>query len=493
MDSTSLGATVDDDFSSDNFTNVGGQSGWGVSGGAMNWTTYRSSTVQGEYIALPSTFSGNFVVRFKLTPTTVAYAGTEEYLWVGLTNSTSCNSATSQNQAGFYFHNYSSSDSKYQVTYKTNGGLFGGAVATSINFSSTAYWVEIIKDGDSVKLTLYSDEYVTAVSGGTATSTAGGATDSYTHFVLTGMYHGSSSGGGSSLGTIDDLKIYKDITSADGCKNDFSTTSALEALTGVRTNSIFQQTDIPYYYWKQADGTWKIDGTTGVPKGIDGLYAWFDANDSSTITKDGSNLVEKWADKSGNSLGTKLDLLQSTSGDKPVYTTGGRNSLPILDFSSTKNLSTSTSVTIPEEEKNTYFFVTKRGGSNSEEVLMDGVGTNAQPYNWRQNIVKSSSGNVWQYGGRSSSTAIGTDWLYATISIDGSQDTNNVLRVDGSQVDTGASNGRSMRFGTIGAWNGGASAGSWNGEIAEIIMYNRLLTSAEILEVEAYLKDKWGF
>ena len=220
-------ASIDDDFSgTDNFTAVpssGQPSGWGVTSGAMNWTTFKGSTVQGEYIALPSTFSGNFVVRFKLTPTTVAYAGTEEYLWVGLTNSNSCNSATSQNQAGFYFHNYSSSDSKYQVTYGTNTGLFGGAVATSINFSSTAYWIEIMKNGDSVKLTLYSDEYVTPVTGGTATSTAGGATDSYTHFILTGMYHGSLTGNGSNLGTIDDLEIYDGISIGDTISVDCGT------------------------------------------------------------------------------------------------------------------------------------------------------------------------------------------------------------------------------------------------------------------------------
>ena len=119
--------------------------------------------------------------------------------------------------------------------------------ATSINFSSTAYWVEIIKDGDSVKLTLYSDEYVTAVSGGTATSTAGGATDSYTHFVLTGMYHGSSSGGGSSLGTIDDLKIYKDITSAASTDN---------AVT-VPNGSVAEETDTgKHRIWNSTTSAW---------------------------------------------------------------------------------------------------------------------------------------------------------------------------------------------------------------------------------------------
>ena len=205
--------TLSDDFSSDNFTNVGGQSGWGVSGGTMAWTTHRSTTHQGEYRALPSTVTGDFVLRFKLTNTTIAYdSSQEEYLYIGLSNSNSCASNTNQNVAGMYFHNYSSSDSKIQVTYRTNTSPFSGT-ATSIDFGeNTTYYVEISKSDDTVTLKLFSDEdYSTLMSGGSASSTSGGASDQYTHIVLMGMYH-SNAGSTSALGTIDDIKFYNGVS-----------------------------------------------------------------------------------------------------------------------------------------------------------------------------------------------------------------------------------------------------------------------------------------
>jgi len=56
------------------------------------------------------------------------------------------------------------------------------------------------------------------------------------------------------------LEIFDDSIQLDGCKNDFSTTSALDAYTNVPTNTIFEQTDdTPKYYWKQSDNTWLID------------------------------------------------------------------------------------------------------------------------------------------------------------------------------------------------------------------------------------------
>ena len=38
--------------------------------------------------------------------------------------------------------------------------------------------------------------------------------------------------------------------------------------------------------------------TAPPPFGITGLKLWLDSDDSSTITKDGSNLVSQWNDKS---------------------------------------------------------------------------------------------------------------------------------------------------------------------------------------------------
>ena len=54
------------------------------------------------------------------------------------------------------------------------------------------------------------------------------------------------------------IKVTGDVA---GCKNNYSSTSPLEALDGVRDNSIFTQTDdVPSYYWRQT---------------LDGVTAWF--------------------------------------------------------------------------------------------------------------------------------------------------------------------------------------------------------------------------
>ena len=198
---------LNDDFSTDNWTNVGGQSNWGVSSGTMEWTTARGTT-QGEVTALSSS-TDDFVLRYKFTPTNANHSGgNEEYLWVGLSDNNSCTSNTAQEQAGVYFHNWSSSDSKFQVT-SGSSGLFSGAVATSINFSSTEYWIEIIKSGSDVTLQLYSDAYTTPVSGGSATSS--NANGPYDYVAMCGMTH-STSGSGSALGTIDDMTVTADVT-----------------------------------------------------------------------------------------------------------------------------------------------------------------------------------------------------------------------------------------------------------------------------------------
>jgi len=44
---------------------------------------------------------------------------------------------------------------------------------------------------------------------------------------------------------------------------------------------------------------------------------------------------------------------------------------------------------------------------------------------------------------------------------------------------------------SIGKPVGSSGAGSWDGDIAEIITYERVLSSEEISLVEAYLNFKW--
>jgi len=87
------------------------------------------------------------------------------------------------------------------------------------------------------------------------------------------------------------LKAYYNMNESSGdiinqakatCPNDFSTTSALEALTGTRTNSIFQQTDDTPTYWWYNGTSWLLDGSTGViPTNSSTGWTFKNASDSS--------------------------------------------------------------------------------------------------------------------------------------------------------------------------------------------------------------------
>lgn len=74
------------------------------------------------------------------------------------------------------------------------------------------------------------------------------------------------------------------------------------------------------------------------PAKITSLQAWWDAADASTITKDGSNLVSAWTDKSGNSR----DLAQATGTNQPTWTASVLNGFPAIDFDGTDNYMIST-------------------------------------------------------------------------------------------------------------------------------------------------------
>ena len=60
---------------------------------------------------------------------------------------------------------------------------------------------------------------------------------------------------------------------------------------------------------------------------------WLDANDAATITKDGSDLVSVWADKSGNT--GRNATAASTA--RPTYQATGLDSKPTLSFNGTSN------------------------------------------------------------------------------------------------------------------------------------------------------------
>ena len=63
---------------------------------------------------------------------------------------------------------------------------------------------------------------------------------------------------------VKNIKVYNGVTNPSQCVNDASSTSDLEAMTNLPTNTIFLQTDdTPHYRWLQS-GVWELDAKSAI-------------------------------------------------------------------------------------------------------------------------------------------------------------------------------------------------------------------------------------
>lgn len=74
-----------------------------------------------------------------------------------------------------------------------------------------------------------------------------------------------------------------------------------------------------------------VSSNLAFPFSIAGCCLWLDSSDITTITKDGSNKVSNWSDKSQNGF----QFGQSTAGNKPTYTANNQNGKATITFNAT--------------------------------------------------------------------------------------------------------------------------------------------------------------
>ena len=296
--------------------------------------------------------------------------------------------------------------------------------------------------------------------------------------------------GGQLTGIIDDVQIWSGTTDPDAtfCTNDASSTSELDGMTNLPTNTIFLQTDdTPSYWWKQSDNTWKISG-------IPTPDAWWDMSASDTT-------VSNVTDKSGNGH----TLVQSTSGNQPSVSSSARNGLNALQFTEMSSTGSTngdymiTTDNMTRTPKQTVFYVGKivKGTVHSDYnfyIWDSGSSGNHNAFIQYQDNWKILDGG----SGVTSSETTWSTWRYLTVQYNGSS---TFIRDNGTETTL---SGGSLESGndttgfTLNGWNGKGSDGS-KGQygasniVGEVIIYNRILSSTEIHGVEEYLKDKWGF
>lgn len=230
------------------------------------------------------------------------------------------------------------------------------------------------------------------------------------------------------------------------------------------------------------------------PNTISGLVQWFDAQDinaGGSQPADGAS-VSSWQDKSG----TNQDL-GSTLGEDPIFDEDGwnaANSCPGVRFGSNNTASAliaSDPFSGTMTDSTTFLIHREANRRNSLTLSYNGnIVNNVYVLTWNNGQMYQRIGNNWVQG--THGVTAGNPIFYTAVQSSTVQP-GRQTRVNGATL----SNENAFDVGTT--TNGTHLGWGWNqdlywfdGWVAELIIYDRALTAAEVANVESYLFNKWN-
>jgi hypothetical protein len=234
---------------------------------------------------------------------------------------------------------------------------------------------------------------------------------------------------------------------------------------------------------------------------ISDCQLWLDASDASTITLNGPT-VSQWNDKSGNGN----HAAQSTAGNQPIYNTNGWThyetaaTMNSVLFDGSNDLFEN--VVACNTTSRTIFVVFQSTGNQPAGLFHCNptasnyyAGVFMPTYSSAPKTFLGASGG-WRIDNVSSywTSYNSSNWKnnLATIML---SPTKLSLRADSDDTWSSVASYTINTAGSlqIGAWTRNASdIREWQGNLAEMILYDRALDLDEQQRVENYLRDKWG-
>lgn len=218
-----------------------------------------------------------------------------------------------------------------------------------------------------------------------------------------------------------------------------------------------------------------VTGDLFTPPDVSGLAIWLRADLGITIATGVSN----WLD----ARGAGSAIAQVTGANQPAFSaTGAPTSKPCVVFDGVNDSLFGAFALVQPEQ---VFLVAKYNAVfAASDDLMDGSAGNTM------RVVRSTNTTVSIFAptGLGSATFDTTNWHYLTFTFNGAS---SVGKQDGVQLfagNAGANNAAGLRLGTFGD---GASDPA-NCSIAEVIIYNRLLSTTEESRVNSYLKGRYA-
>lgn len=270
---------------------------------------------------------------------------------------------------------------------------------------------------------------------------------------------------------------------ADEGAGGFLTGSIAEIILYNRALSTTEIRDINRYLATK----WAIN--ISAPDNIGGLALWLDANDSSTITESGG-LVSQWDDKSGNGN----DALQGTGANQPLLVNNLFSGKAAIRFDGI-NDRLATDGTFAIGSNVTMFVVSKASATNNKQVFIEQsvtLGAN-------DGIQFNSRGNR-PVGVRNSAVSVvpptNTNWMGINLALGSfTYDGASLKYFFNGTIQNTTSGSISNNLVTDNLYIGGrAASGTINtdGDICEILIYDKLLSAEEMDAVDIYLSSKWG-
>ena len=273
-------------------------------------------------------------------------------------------------------------------------------------------------------------------------------------------------GGNYYTGTISEIIVYT---------NDISLENVVR-VEGYLANKWNVQLDAAHPYYKINPA--HMVGGTGIviPNNIPGLLVW---NSGNTLSVGNGNTINTWTND-GNASGPTIDC-QGTQLDSAL------NGSPVADLTTGQDWSSSTAL---RPSSYTFIQVSRQTASTYGRVFQSSVATTNQLHGYWNGLKQPFYANGWlTYPGAGISSQM-EEWAIITetrISSGAFE-----CRWNGGVVVAGASSSANDLEGL--AING---AGAQSGEvstcqIAEVILYNSVLTKGQIIGIEEYLRQKWG-
>lgn len=300
---------------------------------------------------------------------------------------------------------------------------------------------------------------------------------------------GSSASFSSTLSNTGDLSLFYGSSIATNLK-----LYSLRVTKGLSryTSNFISDTSYPYFP--------KLQNKQGIIS-ILKPDAWFDADDSATITVEGTGRISQWADKSGNNY----HALMSVDANRPVLSASTINGKDALYFDGLSRFLTLG--TVLGKPSNFTVFVVGVFHDQSSKTNMCGSGNSvgSSVTYWGDIGVGRTSndgkveysvgdGSNYAYGRTTNAIIVTDEWFYGGWVYTGGNKPiwyhKGIEKAVTYEAGTATSNGGTAYSFSLGKC--GEYAGHYlNGKIAEVLIFRRGLSYNEMLLVSEYLENKW--